>query len=393
MDDSNRVDGPARQRAYYREGLAAESPVPVDPAALREAAVEAMDPAVRAFVTGSAGEGETERANREALDSWQIVPRALRDVSQRDLATTLFGRTHPAPVLFAPVGVQSVVHEDAEPATAEAAAALGLGMALSTAASTPMEDVAAALGDAPGWFQLYWSADRELTRSFVDRAEAAGYEAIVLTVDMPVRGWIVDELAEGAFPLSNGHGFGNYLSDPVFREALDAPPEDDLDEAIDRYLDVGMDASVTREQLRTLREWTDLPVVLKGVLRPEDARRAVDAGADGVVVSTHGGRAVDGSVGALDALPDIADAVDVPVLFDSGIRTGTDVFKSLALGADAVMIGRPYLYGLALAGADGAQAAMENLLAELDVTLGTAGYADVADLDRSALRRHSGAGP
>lgn len=390
MDDSNGVDGPARQRAYYREGLATESSVPVDPAALREAAVEAMDPAARAFVTGSAGEGETEDANREAFDRWQIVPRTLRDVSQRDLTTTLFGRTHPAPALFAPVGVQSVVHDDAEPATAEAAAALGLGMALSTAASTPMEEVAATLGDTPGWFQLYWSSDRELTRSFVDRAEAAGYDAIVLTVDMPVRGWIVDELAAGAFPLSNGHGFGNYLSDPVFRESLDAPPEDGLDEAIDRYLDVGTDASVTLEQLRTLREWTDLPVVLKGVLHPEDARQAVDAGADGVVVSTHGGRAVDGSIGALDALPEVADAVDVPVLFDSGVRTGADVFKSLALGADAVMIGRPYLYGLALAGADGARAAMANLLAELDITLGTAGYADVADLDRSALRHEDG---
>jgi len=385
MND-NGVDGPARQLAYYRGGLAEESPVPVDPAQLREAGVGAMDSAARAFVTGSAGEGETERSNRDAFDRWQIVPRVTRDVSDRDLGVTLFGRRHPAPLLFAPVGVQSVIHEDAEPATARAAADLGVGMALSTASSTPMEEVAEALGEAPGWFQLYWSSDEELTHSLVDRAEDAGYGVIVLTVDLPMRGWIVDELAEGAFPLSDGHGFGNYLSDPVFRDSLDAPPEENLDAAIERYMDVGMDASVTLEQVRTLDEWTDLPVVLKGVLHPEDARQAVEAGADGIVVSTHGGRTVDGAIGALDALPEVADAADVPVIFDSGVRGGADAFKAVALGADAVMVGRPYLYGLALAGAEGARAVMANLFAELDVTLGTAGYTDIGDVDRSALR-------
>lgn len=376
--------GPPRQRTFYRgDG----SPIPVSYEALRSAAESAMSDAATAFVGGGAGGGSTLSENRAAFDRWELVPRVLRDVADRDLGVEAFGRALAAPVMVAPIGAQSVIHESAETAVASAAAALDIPFALSTASSTPMEAVAERLGSTPKVFQLYTASDERLTASLVDRAEAAGYDAIMVTVDMPLRGWIEQELEAGAFPPADGHGLANYLGDPVFRSALEASPEEDMDAAIEHYLSVASDPSMTWETIEAIVGMTELPVLVKGVLHPDDAMRATEV-ADGVVVSNHGGRSLDGSTAALTALPEIAKTVDDGlVVFDSGIRRGTDVLKALALGADLVMIGRPYVYGLALAGETGVREVFSNILAELDVALAQTGRPSIDELDRSMLRR------
>jgi isopentenyl diphosphate isomerase/L-lactate dehydrogenase-like FMN-dependent dehydrogenase len=386
-DDSEGFDdiGPALQREIYIEGEAPS--VPLSAAELEQQALDAMAPDVRAFVAGGAGGEGTMRSNRRAFDRWAIVPRVLRDVADRDLSTTLLGHALPAPVMLAPIGAQAIHHEDGELATARAAASLGVPYIVSTVSSTPMEDVAEAMGETPRWFQLYWGPDRELVGSFLDRAEASGYDAVVVTADMPLTGWRERDADEAAMPPLRGEGLANYTSDPVFRAAIDGPVEDNPEQVVERYLASFTDASLTWDDLGWLRERTDLPVLLKGVLHPEDATTAVDHGVDGLVVSNHGGRQLDGAVGALQALPEVVDAVDgrVPVVFDSGIRRGPDALKALALGADAVAVGRPYLYGLALAGEDGVRDVLRTLLGDLDIALGLAGHTDVTDLDRSAL--------
>ncbi len=250
-----------------------------------------------------------------------------------------------------------------------------------------METIADAMGSTPKVFQLYASGDEQLTASLLDRAESADFDAIMVTVDMPYRGWIERELERGGFPPANGHGLANYLSDPVFLEPLDADPEVDMVAAIDRYLSVASAPDMTWETIAAIAKRTELPVWIKGVLHPDDARRAVDV-ADGVVVSNHGGRSLDGSIGALTALPDVVEANDDgTVIFDSGIRRGADAIKALALGADLVMIGRPYLYGLALAGEAGVREVLQNFVADLDIALANSGHPTIDDLDRSALRR------
>lgn len=391
MTDGSPPYGPRRFREVFADGmLAGETPaVPVDFDDLERAAAEAMDEERYDYVAGGAGAEETLVENRRAFDRWRIVPRVFRDVSTRDLSVELFGDDLPAPVVCSPVGVQTLAHEAAERAAARAAGDLGVPFCLSTQSSTPMEDVAAATDDAPRWFQLYWSRDRDLTESLVSRAEAAGYSALVVTLDIPVLGWRTRDLDQGFLPFMDAEGIANYTSDPVFLEALDAPPEEDPSEAVEQFLDVFSDATLTWSDLDWLRERTDLPIVLKGVLHPDDARRAVAHGADGVWVSNHGGRQVDGAVGALQALSDVVEAVDdrLPVLFDSGVRSGGDAVRALALGADAVGLGRPYVYGLAVAGEEGVREVLANVLGDLDVTLAQTGETAVTDLDRSNLAR------
>jgi isopentenyl-diphosphate delta-isomerase len=293
------------------------------------------------------------------------------------------------PVFCSPIGQQSVLHGDAELATARAAADVGVPMAVSSVSSEPIEDVAGALGGTEKWFQLYWSSDWDVTESLVARAEDAGYDAVIVTVDTPTPGWRERELREAYLPFFDGHGVANYFEDPVFRERLDDPPEaSDAAEAaaLQRLIRTFGDASLTWSDLSWLRERTDLPVLVKGVLHPEDARLAADH-ADGVIVSNHGGRQVDGAVAALEALPGVVDAVpeSFPVCFDSGIRGGADAAIALALGADAVGVGRPFAYGLALGGEAGVTHVLENLLADLDVTLQLSGIGSVGALSRDAL--------
>jgi lactate 2-monooxygenase len=378
------------QYEVYARALAGDTPVlPTSVVELEARARELLSVEAFGYVAGGAGAELTMRANLEAFERWLIVPRMLRDVSERDLATSVLGTALPAPVLLAPVGVQSIVHPDAELAVGRAAAAHGLPAILSTAASNTLEDVAAAMGQASRWYQLYWPKERELAASFVSRAADAGYSAIVVTLDTWLLGWRPRDLQNGYLPFLKGEGVANYFSDPVFRAALERPPEEDPLPAIGHWAYQFANPSVTWADLAWLREQTDLPIVLKGIIHADDARQALDAGVDGLIVSNHGGRQVDGALGALDALPGVRDAVgeQFPVLFDSGIRTGADVFKALALGADAVCLGRPYMWGLALGGQAGVEQVLRCLLAELDLTLALSGHTEIAQLERSALTR------
>jgi isopentenyl diphosphate isomerase/L-lactate dehydrogenase-like FMN-dependent dehydrogenase len=281
----------------------------------------------------------------------------------------------PAPLLLAPIGVQKVVHDDGELATARAAAAVGVPMIASTASHFSLEEIAAAGGEAPRWFQLYWPNDPELARSFVERAERAGYEAIVLTVDTFIPGWKPRDLQQAWLPFLEGRGVGNYFQDPVFRAKLEQTPEEDPGMATGQFLAVQANPALSWDDLGRLREMTSLPILIKGIQHIEDAREAVRRGLDGIVVSNHGGRQVDGAIGSLDALPAIAEAVgdDLAILFDSGVRSGADVLKALALGADAVCLGRPYVWGLALDGQAGVEVVLKMVLAELDLTMALCG--------------------
>jgi lactate 2-monooxygenase len=366
---------------YYREiyirGLMDETPtVPVSVAELEAQAIAAMEPKAANYVGAGAGSEETIDANREAFARRRLVPRMLRDVDDRDLSTTVLGTEMPAPLLLAPIGVQKVVHEDGELATARAAAAIGVPMIASTAAHFSLEEIAEAGGsEAPRWFQLYWPNDPELARSLVERAERAGYGAIVLTVDTFVPGWKPRDLQQAWLPFLNGMGVANYFQDPVFRAALEQPPEEDQGAATGHFLGIQANPSLNWEDLAQLREMTSLPILIKGVQHVDDAREAVRRGIDGIVVSNHGGRQVDGAIASLDALPAIAAAVgdDLAVLFDSGVRGGADVLKALALGADAVCLGRPYVWGLALEGQAGVETVLKMILAELDLTMALCG--------------------
>ncbi|EKV30147.1 L-lactate dehydrogenase [Caenispirillum salinarum AK4] len=412
--------GRKRQASIYLAGMAGRRPrVPVDPDRLEQAALRKMSARAGAYVAGGAGAERTMAANRAAFDRWRLVPRMLRDVSTRDLSVELFGRRLPAPLLVAPIGVLEMAHREADLAAARAAASLGLPLIASSQASRPMEAIAEAGGrNAPRWFQLYWSVRDDLAESFVQRAEKAGYEAIVLTLDTTLLGWRPRDLDLGYLPFLRARGIANYISDPVFRalpaeaataerpaaglgalgsvlELLRAWPTAPLQalrsgealEAVRKFIAVYSRPNLTWDDIPRLRQMTRLPILLKGVLHEGDARRAMDLGVDGLIVSNHGGRQVDGGVAALDALPEVVAAVDgrAPVLFDSGVRTGADVLKALCLGARAVLVGRPYVYGLALDGEAGVRAVLENLLAEMDLTLGLIGCRSVAELGVDTL--------
>jgi lactate 2-monooxygenase len=414
--------GPGRERQalIYLAGLRGRKPtVPTDPRRLEQAAQEAMSPEAFAYFAGGAGLETTMATNRRAFTRRAIVPRVLRGAEIRDLSVELFGRRLATPFLLAPLGVLELAHDDADLAVARAAAAERVPMVVSNQASAPMEACAEALRGSPWWFQLYWGVSDEIAGSFVRRAEACGAEAIVLTVDTTMLGWRTRDLDLGYLPFMGGKGIANYTSDPVFNALLDADPEPGPRgrvtwkamralvalsrrypgstltnlrtgrprAGVRAFVDVSARPSLAWGQLEALRRLTALPVVVKGVLHPDDARRAVELGADGIVVSNHGGRQIDGEVASLDALPAVVEAVGrgVPVLLDSGVRGGADALKALALGAHAVLIGRPYAYGLALAGERGVRAVIRNFVAELDLTMGLAGCDSVAGLTPDLL--------
>jgi isopentenyl diphosphate isomerase/L-lactate dehydrogenase-like FMN-dependent dehydrogenase len=377
-------------REIYARGLGGEQPsLPVAVAELEAAALEAMDPNAVAYVFAGAGTEDTMRANREAFRRWRIAPRMLRDVSARDLSTTVLDAEMAAPVMLAPVGAQKINHTDGELATARAAAAMGLPMVASSVSAYSLEEIAEANGDGTRWFQLYWAVDDEIAESFVERAETAGYSAIVLTVDAFMLGWKPRDLQQAWAPFLHQIGIANYLADPVFCSRLEKPPEEDPGMAIGLFVQQFANPTLTWERLEWLRSITSLPILLKGILRADDARRAAEREVDGIVVSNHGGRQIDGSVAALDALPAIVEEVGdrMAVLFDSGIRSGSDVFKALAIGAKAVLVGRPYIWGLALGGQEGVETVLRMLLAEFDMTLALSGYTRPTELDRDALVR------
>jgi isopentenyl diphosphate isomerase/L-lactate dehydrogenase-like FMN-dependent dehydrogenase len=372
----------------YLAGLGGTVPAwPTDPAALEAYARERVESGPFWYAAGSAGAGTTSRANLEAFDRWRIVPRMLAGATARSAATTVLGQAVPAPVVTAPIGVQGIMHPDGELAVARVAAELGLPMAVSTVSSYTLEEVAEANGDGVRWFQLYWPNDEDVCASFLSRAKAAGYSALVVTLDTWMLGWRPHDLDQAYLPFLAGKGLATYFSDPAFRAGLEKSPEDDLFTALLRWLPMFTGQDKTWEHLGFLREHWDGPIVLKGIQHPDDARRAVDAGVQGIVVSNHGGRQVDGAIASLDALPGVVDAVgdQLEVLFDSGVRTGADVMKAIALGARAVLYGRPWVYGLALGGEDGVRHVLRCLLADLDLNLALSGNADLAALGPHVL--------
>jgi isopentenyl diphosphate isomerase/L-lactate dehydrogenase-like FMN-dependent dehydrogenase len=382
--------GDLREQEIYQGGLMGNRiSVPVQLSLLEQRAKEALSPQAWDYVAGGAGGEETIRANREAFERWKLVPRMLCNVAERDLRMEILGRKLPAPVLLGPVGVQGNLHKGAETETARAAASLGIPMVLSTVSSRPMEEIARANGDGTRWFQLYWSKDRELTASFLRRAESAGFSALVVTLDIPILGWRERDLEYPFLPFLLGEGLANYFSDPVFRSRLAKPPEEDPIGAIKKWSEVFANPALTWDDLKFLRQHTKLPILLKGILHAEDAAKALDFGAEGLIVSNHGGRQVDGAIAALDALPKVVEVVKgrAPVLFDSGIRRGADAVKALALGARAVLLGRLYIYGLAVAGEQGVRDVVQNFLADLDITLGLCGCKSVGELYPELLAR------
>jgi lactate 2-monooxygenase len=415
------MNGLARQAQIFLDGVAGRRPrVPVAEASLEAAAVAAMSPEAAAYIVGGAGREDTVAANRAAFARWHIVPRVLRDAERRDLSCTLFGERLASPILLAPIGVLELAHREADLAVARAAAAEETPFVFSNQASVPMERCAAAMGSTPRWFQLYWSRSDDVVRSFVERAERCGCGAIVLTLDTTLLGWRPRDLDLAYLSFMRGMGIAQYTSDPVFRREMEQPLDGPAANPRVTLAALGALASLMRrtpgpllEKLRTgwprravrrfvatysrpslewrdlerLRAMTRLPIVLKGVLHPDDARLAIEHGMDGVVVSNHGGRQIDGAIASLDALPHVVDAVNgrIPVLFDSGIRTGADAFKALALGAAAVLLGRPYAYGLAIAGEQGVREAIRNVRAELDITMGLAGCRSLREITRASL--------
>ena len=415
--------GVERQTEVYRGGVSGKRPrVPADATQLEERARTALSPEAFAYIAGGAGTGATMRFNREGFDRHRIVPRMLRDVSERDTSIELLGHSYPSPFLTCPIGVLEMAHDDADLAVARAAKAEGVPMIVSNQASTPMEDIAAALDGAPWWFQLYWSTSDELVESLVKRAEAAGAQAIVVTLDTTLLGWRSRDLDVAYLPFLRGKGIAQYTSDPVFRRiaesgAAELPDGQDpaptpqalktlveltrnhpdpfvkgltsgsARAAVQTFVQIYSRPSLTWEDLPFLRERTNLPILLKGILHPDDAKRAADEGIDGLVVSNHGGRQVDGGIATIEALPGVVDAVGgrIPVILDSGIRGGADAFKALALGATAVGIGRPFCYGLAIAGEGGVREVLRNFRADFDLTMGLAGCRSIAEIDQSAL--------
>lgn len=416
------------QSAIYRAGASGVVPaIPASWAGLEARARRAMSARVWAYVAGSSGAERTHDANRAAFDRWQIVPRVLRDVAERDLSVNLFGHRYPSPVIAAPVGVLELAHHEADLAVARATSALGIPFVFSNQASVPMETVARAMGDAPRWFQLYWSSSDDLVASLVSRAESSDAQAIVVTLDTHMLGWRPRDLDLAYLPFIRAQGIAQYTSDPVFRALVAERVAQALPRhkpkvtaaairtlfamsrnhpgrlgqnlrspapraAVETFLDVFSRSSLTWENLAFLRERTTLPILLKGIQHPDDAELAIQHGIDGLIVSNHAGRQIDGAIGSLDALPAVVERVAerIPVLLDSGVRGGADVFKALALGAAAVLVGRPYVYGLAIGGAAGAEAAFRNIIAEFDLVLGLSGQVSSSTIPRDAVvRKHA----
>jgi lactate 2-monooxygenase len=420
------MKGLERQQAIYLAGVSGIRPrVPADATKLEAKARRHMSRQAFAYVAAGAGTEATVRENRAAFERWRIVPRMLRDVSERDMSVELLGRRFSTPFLLSPVGVLDLAHREGELAVARAARGEGVPMVFSNQASRPMEEVARELGAAPRWFQLYWSTSDALVESLVARAERCGCEAIVLTLDTTILGWRSRDLDVAYLPFLRGKGIAQYTSDPAFTRLLSEAGSDDQPPtpqpkpnlralrtlvelvmrypesflrallsgharaAVQRFTQIYSRPSLTWDDLSFLRERTRLPILLKGVLHPDDAAKAVEHGMDGIVVSNHGGRQLDGSIATLDALPGVVEAVGgkVPVILDSGVRGGADAFKALALGATAVGIGRPYAYGLAIAGEAGVREVIRNFVADFDLTMGLAGCRSVAEIDREALTR------
>jgi len=409
------------QSQIYLNGFAGFRPkINIDLTTLEESARKAISPEAFAYIAGGAGNESTVRANRDAFEKFKIVPRMLRNVGERDTSIALFGQELPSPFLLSPVGVLEMVHREADVAVAKAAAELGVPYIFSNQASRPMEMCAEAMGKSPHWFQLYWSKSNDLVASLVQRAEKCGCSAIVVTLDTTMLGWRTRDLELAYLPFLEGKGIAQYTSDPVFLKMLEEQTEDDVKrkitfqsvmglmgivknypgngffqklrsgkpvKAVQKFVSTYSNPCTTWEDLKFLRQHTKLPILLKGILHPEDARKAMDVGMDGIIVSNHGGRQVDGSISTIEALPKIAEVINgkIPVLLDSGVRGGADAFKAIALGAKAICIGRPYVYGLAIAGQQGVYEVLRNFMTDFELTMGLTGCKNISEITKETL--------
>jgi len=418
------LSAPDWQKEIYLNGFVGNRPaIKTSFQELEKAARQVMSEKAYAYIAGGAGNEDTMTANRSAFEQWKIVPRMLRNVEERDTSIELFGQKIPSPILLSPVGVLEMVHREADVAVARAASRLRLPYIFSNQASMPMEESASVMGDSPRWFQLYWSKSNELVQSFLQRAEKCGCSALVVTLDTTMLGWRTRDLDMAYLPFLEGKGIAQYTSDPVFQRLLDEPDETEpvkrkvtLEtiqglislvnnypgngffrklksgrplKAVRKFVSIYSNPATTWNDLHWLRKQTKLPILLKGIVHPDDARKALDAGMDGIIISNHGGRQVDGSIATLDALPKIAEVIQnkIPIVLDSGIRGGADVFKALALGAKAVCVGRPYVYGLAIAGEHGVYEVLRNLMADFELTMGLSGCKNIAEINSSMIIR------
>lgn len=411
------------QKEIYLNGFAGKTlSVNISLTSLEQHAKSVLTGRAFEYIAGGAGLEHTVSQNRSAFDQYKIIPRMLNDVSKRDTSVELFGSNMPVPLLLSPVGVLELAHRDADLAVGKAAAATGVPFIFSNQASVPMEDVAGVMNKTPHWFQMYWSKSRDLVASFARRAEACGCSAIVVTLDTTLLGWRTRDLDISYLPFLEGKGIAQYTSDPVFQKIMDEPDTTPQEKrkvtlhsiaglmkmtsaypggnflskllsgrprkAVQKFVSIYSNPALTWSDLSFLRENTKLPILLKGILHPDDARKAIDHGVNGIFVSNHGGRQVDGAVATLDMLPKIADVVKkkIPILIDGGIRGGADMFKAIALGANAVCIGRPYAYGLAIAGQAGVHDVIRNFMADFELTMALAGCKNIDEISRENLQ-------
>jgi lactate 2-monooxygenase len=378
------------QTQIYQDGLRGILPdYPVDFATLEQRAEHALSPSILNYVQGGCGDEHTQRSNVDAFHHWGMVPRMLVDCTTRDLSVDLFGMKLPSPIFMAPIGVNGEMTQDrrGDIAAAKASALTGVPFCASTLSNSPLEEVAKAAGETPGFFQLYTPKNADLAESLIRRAEAAGYKALVITLDTWVTGWRPRDLNSANFPQLRGKVLENYFSDPVFRSLLARPPEEDIAAAVEAWA-TNFGKVLTWSDIGWFKSITRLPIVLKGICHPDDARKAVDHGVDAIYCSNHGGRQANGGIAAIDMLPDVVEAAgDTPVLFDSGVRSGSDVVKALALGTKAVGIGRPYAYGLAIGGANGAAHVLRSILAEADLLMAVNGYPTIRAVRETGVQR------
>jgi len=375
------------QMKRYQSGDDAAKQLPVSYDEWRDRAKQILAAGPFGYVHGAAGAGDTKRSNVDAFQKYRIRPRVCCDISKCDISIKLFGQKQPVPFLLAPIGVNTILHPEGEVGAAKAAAKLGVPYILSNVSSVPLEKIAEAMGEHTRWFQLYPPKNHELTKSFLSRAEQAGFSAIVVTVDSTLLGWRETDLSNAFLPFLTGQGMGNYFTDPVFCRQLNGPPHENIKEAVNLALDEGNNTCFTWKELDFIRQQTQLPLLIKGITHPDDAIMAMEHGVDGIIVSNHGGRQLDGAVATLDVLPSIYEAVNgkIPVLMDSGIRRGADILKAIALGASAVLIGRPYAYALAVAGQGGVEEVIQHLIAETELQLAISGRHSIYEVDSSLI--------
>jgi lactate 2-monooxygenase len=380
MTSSEAPQAPRRLQSYgsYQFELLTKGGVPsvtTDPNKLEAQAKQKMPPKAFGFLAGGSGERATLDANRLAFHQWKLIPRMLRGSGSRDLSVQIFGKKYPTPVMIAPIGFQNVFHPDAEPGVASIANELGLPYVMSMNSHAPIEDIASANEKGERWFQLYWPPSDYMTITYLNKAKANGFRVLVVTLDAFTLGWRPWDLDQAYFPV-------NTPSAPRTPNNVTIP-------GVPFRPDTFFSPAPSWERLKVLRENWSGPIVLKGIQHVDDAKAAVAAGMDGIIVSNHGGRQLDGGIGSLDALEEIADAVGdrITVLFDSGIRTGADVIKALSLGAKAVLVGRPWAYGLGIAGKEGARSVLRGILAQVEINMNIAGLQSIKDCNRKALRK------